>query len=135
VPGVTSAIAAPALAGIPVTYRGIASAFVVLSGHQERAFAASTGAIRPGSATLVVLMGIGRVSALANILLGQGWPGATPAAIISSASQPDQEVWRGTLAELGARPVSGAAAPQKPGTIVIGEVVAAVESQAAIERT
>src|SRR4029077_21142776 len=59
VPGVTSAIAAPALAGIPVTHRGLASSFFVLSGHDEESFAASIQHVEPGGATLVVLMGLG----------------------------------------------------------------------------
>src|SRR5204863_222528 len=59
VPGVTSAIAAPALAGIPVTYRGVSSAFCVVSGHSEQAFAAAVGSLRPAGITLVVLMGLG----------------------------------------------------------------------------
>jgi uroporphyrin-III C-methyltransferase/precorrin-2 dehydrogenase/sirohydrochlorin ferrochelatase len=134
VPGVTSAIAAPALAGIPVTYRGIVSAFIVVSGHDEQAFTSSAAAIQPGSATVVVLMGVGRAAALAKILLDQGWPTRTPAAIISSASHPDQDVWWGTLAELAAPPSSGMFSAEGPGTIVIGEVVAVAQSDAAIER-
>jgi uroporphyrin-III C-methyltransferase/precorrin-2 dehydrogenase/sirohydrochlorin ferrochelatase len=134
VPGVSSAIAAPALAGIPVTYRGIVSAFVVVSGHDEQAFTSSAAAIHPGSATVVVLMGVGRAAVLARILLDRGWPSGTPAAIISSASHPDQDVWWGTLAELAAPPRSGAFSAEGPGTIVIGEVVAVAQSDAAIER-
>ena len=60
VPGVTSAIAAPALAGIPVTHRGVSSAFLVVSGHDETAFASAVGALQPDGVTLVVLMGLGR---------------------------------------------------------------------------
>ena len=59
VPGVTSAIAAPALAGIPVTHRGLASSFFVVSGHDEESFAASIQHVEPGGVTLVVLMGLG----------------------------------------------------------------------------
>src|ERR671911_546996 len=57
VPGVTSAIAAPALAGIPVTHRGAASAFVTVSGHDERAWAPVVEGLPPHSATIVVMMG------------------------------------------------------------------------------
>src|SRR6476659_5942653 len=58
VPGITSAIAAPGLAGIPVTHRGLASGFLVVSGHDEQTFAAAAGAIAPNTVTLVVLMGM-----------------------------------------------------------------------------
>src|SRR5207249_8508515 len=57
VPGVTSAIAAPALAGIPITHRGVSSAFLVVSGHDDVAFASEVANVRPHSLTLVVLMG------------------------------------------------------------------------------
>jgi len=60
VPGVTSAVAAPALAGIPVTHRGLASAFLVVSGHDEEAFASAIAGLEPGGMTIVALMGVGR---------------------------------------------------------------------------
>ena len=63
VPGVSSAIAAPALAGIPVTHRGVSSAFLVVSGHDEAVFASAVGALQPNGVTLVVLMGVGRSAA------------------------------------------------------------------------
>ena len=58
VPGVSSAIAAPALAGIPVTHRGVSSAFLVVSGHDEEAFRSAIGRLHPNGVTLVVLMGL-----------------------------------------------------------------------------
>src|SRR5436190_10720245 len=60
VPGVTSATAAPALAGIPVTHRGLASSFYVVSGHDEDTFASAIRHVEPGGVTLVVLMGVAR---------------------------------------------------------------------------
>src|SRR2546427_6703155 len=57
VPGITSAIAAPALAGIPVTHRGLASAFLVVSGHDEEAFASAIAGVEPGGVTIVALLG------------------------------------------------------------------------------
>src|SRR6185436_19954056 len=63
VPGVTSAIAAPAAAGIPVTHRGLASAFLVVSGHEDEAFAAAIAGVEPGGMTIVALMGLGRSAA------------------------------------------------------------------------
>jgi uroporphyrin-III C-methyltransferase len=122
VPGVTSAIAAPASAGIPVTHRGVASAFLVVSGHEEEAFASAIAALQPNGITVVVLMGLGRSAAIACHLIDRGWSRGTPAAIIVDASRPQQQVWRGTLDELArdAMTMDGCGA----GTIVIGDVVA-----------
>src|SRR5205807_8314203 len=97
VPGVTNAVGAPALAGIPVTHRGLASALLVVSGHDEDAFAASVGCLRPEGVTLVILMGYRRRSALARRLADRGWPRRTPAAIVAGGSLPRQQVWRGPL--------------------------------------
>ncbi|MFL5275807.1 MAG: uroporphyrinogen-III C-methyltransferase, partial [Myxococcales bacterium] len=58
VPGVSSAVAGPALCGIPVTHRGVASAFLVVSGHAPSGFTAALGSLSPGAATIVVLMGL-----------------------------------------------------------------------------
>ena len=121
VPGISNAVAAPALAGIPVTHRGIASAFLVVSGHDLDALCASVGGVTPGAATLVVLMGLSRAAGIASVLAARGWALETPAAVIVEASLPAQQVWRGTLGELAA---DGAAiSGDGPGTIVIGEVV------------
>jgi uroporphyrin-III C-methyltransferase/precorrin-2 dehydrogenase/sirohydrochlorin ferrochelatase len=122
VPGVTSAVAAPALAGIPVTHRGLASAFLVVSGHDEEAFASAITGLEPGGTTIVALMGVGRSAALARRLIERGWTGATPAAVIVDASMPGQQVWRGTLDDLAAERADITAAG--PGTIVVGAVVA-----------
>ena len=100
VPGITSAVAAPALAGIPVTHRGLASAFLVASGHDESAFAATIGRLEPNGVTIVVLMGVGRAAAIGRLLLERGWAPATPAAMIVDASMPSQQAWYGRLEEL-----------------------------------
>jgi uroporphyrin-III C-methyltransferase / precorrin-2 dehydrogenase / sirohydrochlorin ferrochelatase len=121
VPGISNAVAAPALAGIPVTHRGLASAFFVVSGHDAGAFASCVGGLTPGAATLVVLMGLGRSEAIASTLIARGWPHRTPVAIIMDASLPAQQLWRGTLADLAAD--RAALYGDGPGTIVIGEVV------------
>jgi uroporphyrin-III C-methyltransferase / precorrin-2 dehydrogenase / sirohydrochlorin ferrochelatase len=123
VPGVSSAVAAPALAGIPVTHRGLSSGFVAVSGHAEAAYGPVLGSLAPRSATVVVLMGLGNRAAVASLLLARGWPAATPAAIVFDASGPAQDVWRGTLAGLGTAivPENAEAAP---GTLVIGDVAA-----------
>jgi uroporphyrin-III C-methyltransferase/precorrin-2 dehydrogenase/sirohydrochlorin ferrochelatase len=121
VPGVSSALAAPALANIPVTHRGLASGFVVVSGHAERAWRPLVDAVAPGSATLVVLMGLASRAALAAGLLARGWSQETPVAVLYAASQPDASSWTGTLAELGEG--LGGSEGTDAGTIVIGAVV------------
>lgn len=120
VPGLSSAIAAPALAGIPVTHRGLAAGFVVLSGHAPAAYQPIVDGLRPGVATLVVLMGVRGRAELAAHLVARGWDAATPAALVLSASHPSQAAWTGTLAGLGAAPIDDADAP---GVLVIGAVV------------
>ena len=121
VPGVTSAVAAAGLAGIPVTHRGTSAAFVVLSGHAATAYAPVLDSLAPHSATLVVMMGLASAADIAERLIAHGWNPSTPAAIVRGASTEDAEKWTGTLAELGvAVDVSDS---DRPGTIVIGEVV------------
>ena len=122
VPGISSAIAAPGAAGIPVTHRGVASAFLVVSGHDEDAFASSIAALQPNGVTVVVLMGMGRAAAIAGRLIDRGWSRGTPAAVIVDASRDRQQVWRGTLDQMAADAVAVDAGGA--GTIVIGDVVA-----------
>ena len=118
-PGVSSAVAAPALSGIPVTHRGLASAFVVVSGHAEEAYGPVLRSLAPGAATLVILMGIATRAATSAMLLSRGWPATTPAALLFSASRPESFTWLGTLATLGTAP-----ADEAPGVIVVGATVA-----------
>lgn len=121
VPGVSTAVSAPALAGIPVTYRGIASGFVVVSGHAETAFGPLLDAILPDTATIIVLMGIASRGVLAARLIRRGWRPETPAAVVLAASTPAMRRWSGRLDELGHAPLE--AGGGAPGTIVIGDVV------------
>jgi len=121
VPGVSAAVAAPAVAGIPVTHRGIASGFVVVSGHAADVYQPLIGVLPASGATLVVLMGFAERAGIAECLDRAGWSPDVPAAIISNASQESQAVWMGTLAGLAAA-LPGATA-QDAHTIVIGEVV------------
>ena len=121
VPGLTTAVAAPALAGIPVTHRGIASGFVVVSGHAPSAYMPILGALAPGFTTVVVLMGMRERAGLSAFLTAQGWRTDTAAAVIARASQPTQRVWTGTL-EMLSGALRGARA-DTAGVIVIGEVV------------
>jgi uroporphyrin-III C-methyltransferase/precorrin-2 dehydrogenase/sirohydrochlorin ferrochelatase len=127
VPGISSAIAAPALAGIPVTHRGLASGFLVVSGHDEQTFATAAGAIAPNSVTLVVLMGMARLAPLAGQLIARGWAAGTPAAVVVGASTPAQQAWRGTLGDMAGGQVTLAAESGTPGTVVIGEVVSVAD--------
>lgn len=133
VPGVTSAVAAPALAGIPVTHRGTSSAVLVVSGHATDALDSTLGAVRPHAATVVVLMGLGRRGIVADQLCGLGWSPDTPAAIVCAASTPDAWTWTGPLRDLAdAQPPAGLA-----GVLVIGDVVelrAAVAAATAIRQ-
>jgi uroporphyrin-III C-methyltransferase/precorrin-2 dehydrogenase/sirohydrochlorin ferrochelatase len=121
VPGVSSAWSAATLAGIPLTHRGVASGFVVLSGHAPEAYEPVLGALPPHSATIVMLMGIAERARIAELLLRRGWRAGTPAAIVFSASQADQQVRRLTLAALP--PAADDRPGGAPGVIVIGDVV------------
>src|SRR5207302_2088334 len=85
VPGISAAVAGPALAGIPVTHRGTVSAFLVVSGHAETAFAPALGSLAPGAATVVVLRGIATRAATVALLLSRGWKPQTRAAVLLSA--------------------------------------------------
>jgi uroporphyrin-III C-methyltransferase/precorrin-2 dehydrogenase/sirohydrochlorin ferrochelatase len=123
VPGVSAAIAAPALAGIPVTHRGLATGFAVISGHSEDAYGPSLDAIAPGSMTVVVLMGLAQREGIAARLKARGWSPDTPAAVALGASSPEASTWRGTLGELAGAPLPGPAG-SLPGTLVVGAVAA-----------
>jgi len=119
VPGVSAAIAAPELAGIPLTHRGTASGFLVLSGHAIDAFERGLLAVQPNAVPIVVLMGVGSRAELAQKLVAQGWRAETPAAIVCGASTPDQWVWTGIVSDLGQAEVPAGIA----GVVVIGDVV------------
>jgi uroporphyrin-III C-methyltransferase/precorrin-2 dehydrogenase/sirohydrochlorin ferrochelatase len=129
VPGVSSAIAGPALAGIPVTHRGLSAGFVVVSGHAPTAWQPVLAGLAPACATVVVLMGLRQRAAIATDLVARGWAPALPAAIVLSAGTPHQATWTGTLAELGAAPLAD---PDAPGILVIGEVVRLAPSLASV---
>jgi uroporphyrin-III C-methyltransferase/precorrin-2 dehydrogenase/sirohydrochlorin ferrochelatase len=121
VPGVSSAVAAPALAGIPVTHRGLSSGFVVVSGHSETAYGPVLRELSPQSLTIVVLMGLASRGAIASFLIARGWRPDTPAALLLGASTPDSAVWTGTLESL--RSAALETRGDAPGTLVIGDVV------------
>jgi uroporphyrin-III C-methyltransferase len=120
VPGVSSAIAAPAAAGIPLTTRMASSGFTVVTAHQDPANDRTLdwNALARLGTTLVILMGAARATAIRDRLIAGGMPVSTPVAIITNATQPDQTEIRGTLAELGNQPI------QSPATIIVGDVAA-----------
>ena len=131
VPGVSAALAGPALSGIPVTHRGLVSAFLVVSGHAEAAFTPVLGSLAPGAATIVVLMGISTRAAIAAVLLSRGWDPQTPTAVLLSASTAEARSWRGTLATLGTCELPELY-PDSPGLLVIGATVAIADQLEAL---
>jgi uroporphyrin-III C-methyltransferase / precorrin-2 dehydrogenase / sirohydrochlorin ferrochelatase len=127
VPGVTTAVAAPGLAGIPVTHRGVASGFLVLAGHTGDTFEAALAAVRPNSVTLVVMMGLAGRDEIAARLGDHGWSPDSPAALVCGASTADEWTWTGPLSEVAsAMPPEGV-----PGVLVVGDVVEVREALAA----
>jgi len=129
VPGISSSVAAPALAGIPVTHRGMSTGFLVVSGHADEAWQPALDSLAPGAVTVVVLMGLAHRGAIAARLLERGWSAQTPAAIVWAASRAEGSAWRGTLGELAAASPSTESA-DSPGTIVVGAVVSLAEALA-----
>jgi uroporphyrin-III C-methyltransferase len=126
VPGVSAAVAGPALCGIPLTHRGLSSAFLVVSGHSEAAFAPALESLAPGAATVLVLMGLAARAAIAATLLSRGWDAATPAAVLLGVSTPAACSWRGSLATLEMCELP-ALHPDAAGLLVIGATVAVAD--------
>ena len=120
VPGVSSAVSAPAAAGIPVTMRGVSSGFTVITAHQDP----SSGrwldwdALAQAGTTLVILMGAARATQIADRLRAGGMADDTPVAVISAATTRRQRVDRTDLAGLRHLQVAS------PATIVVGAVAA-----------
>lgn len=123
VPGISSAIAVPAYAGIPVTQRGVAVSFAVVTGHEDPAKPASQidWPALTGIGTLVFLMGVIRLREISTQLIAHGRSSDTPAAVIQSGTTIDQVTVVGTLATI-ADDVARAGVGS-PATLVIGEVV------------
>jgi uroporphyrin-III C-methyltransferase len=130
VPGVTTAVAAAELAGIPVTHRGLATGFLVIAGHTGEALERAVSGVRPDAVTLVVMMGLAGRAEIAATLIRGGWPATLSAAIVCGASRPDEWIWTGRLDAMGAVPVPA----DVPGVLVIGEVVDVREALAASAR-
>jgi uroporphyrinogen III methyltransferase/synthase len=123
VPGITSAIAAPAYAGIPVTWRFSSTSFTVVTGHEDPSVgeegSVDWDAVARVGGTIVILMGVARLPAITQRLLAAGLPPETPAAAVTWGTRPGQTTVRATLATLAGAGVAS------PATIVIGAVAAA----------
>ena len=121
VPGVSSAVAVPAAAGIPVTHRGLGSSFAVVTGHEDPAKAGGhihwEGLARAVD-TLVILMGAAMLPVIAARLIAAGRDAATPAAVIERGTTAAQRSVTGTLGDIAER----ASALGPPAVVVIGPV-------------
>lgn len=124
VPGVTSALAAPAGAGIPATHRGVAQDVHIVSAHvppgDERSTVDWSGLARAGG-TVVVLMGVGHLESVADALVSHGRSADTPVAVVQEATLPGQRTVTGTLSTIAASARSAGVRP--PAVVIIGEVV------------
>ena len=132
VPGITSALAAPACAGIPLTRRGVSAAVRIVSGHEapdKDAGQIHWDALRPDGGTLVVLMGLRR---LAATLLANGWAAETPAAVIAHGTLPAQRTVCAPLAHIARSAAEHAL--DAPAVLVVGEVVRLREQLAWMEK-
>ncbi|MFZ9630227.1 MAG: uroporphyrinogen-III C-methyltransferase [Ilumatobacteraceae bacterium] len=125
VPGISSSVAAPAAAGIPVTHRGLSASFTVVTGHRERGGSSDVAweALAAVGGTIVVLMGVAERGHIARRLMDGGLPADTPVAAVRWGTRPDQQAVRTTLEHLAATHL------ESPATIVIG-AVAALDLQA-----
>jgi uroporphyrinogen III methyltransferase / synthase len=124
VPGITSAIAAPAYAGIPLTHREHASSFVVVTGHEDPAKpdSAIDWSRIAGASTIVVLMGMEHLASLAEQLMTHGVGAGTPAAVVQDGTRPSQRCVTAPLAEIAR--VAEREGIGAPAVLVAGDVVA-----------
>ncbi len=124
VPGVSSAIAAPAYAGVPLTHRHVSSAFTVITGHEDPAKGDSSinyRALARMGGTIVIMMGVKRLPAIMQELSRHGLDAQTPAAIIEKGAMPSQRVFVGTVETIAQ--IARAHDIQPPAITVIGDVV------------
>ncbi len=122
VPGVTSAIAAPAYAGIPVTLRHSSTSFTVVTGHEDPSVgddgSVDWRAVAQVGGTIVILMGVARIGRIAAELMAAGRSPDTPVAAVRWGTRPEQHTVRATLATIGDQPLA------TPSVIVVGDVAA-----------
>jgi uroporphyrin-III C-methyltransferase len=120
VPGITSAVAVPAYAGIPVTHRRLGSAFAVVTGHECAGASDLDWAALARIPTLVVLMGHRALRTITARLLTAGIAPATPAAVVSRGTTPDQRTVVSTIDGIAAAAAQARLAP--PSILIVGEV-------------
>ena len=124
IPGVSSAVAVPAYAGIPVTYRGVASSFTVVTGHKalrEDSPIIEWDKLAQGSDTLLILMGLTNLAHIVEQLIKNNKPPSTPVAVITHGTTSRQRCVTGTLQDILSRVESENLEP--PVVVVVGEVV------------
>ncbi len=124
IPGITSAIAAPAYAGIPVTHRGVASSFAVITGHEDpekEITSINWSNLATGVDTLVFLMAMANIEQIVSRLIANGLSSDTPVAIIKEGTRPQQKVITGTLKNIVKIATENSMGP--PAIIVVGQVV------------
>jgi len=124
VPGISSAVAVPAYAGIPVTHRGLASSFAVIAGHEDPGKASSSidwEKLATGVDTLVFLMGMRNLPTIATKLLEHGRPPDTPVAVIEDGTSPEQKTVVSSLKDIEDKVKEYRLGP--PAVVVVGEVV------------
>jgi uroporphyrin-III C-methyltransferase len=120
IPGITSAIAAPAAAGIPVTHRGVARSFAVVTGSSAHGDGVVLASIATATDTLIVLMAAGSLADRCAELVAAGRPADEPAAIVQWATTPEERTVTGTLADLPIRALRARIGP--PATLSVGQV-------------
>lgn len=123
VPGVSSAIAGPGYAGIPVTHRSCTPAMAIITGHEadDPENGQFPWTSLAGIGTVIILMGVGRLRQIAQRLVEAGKPATTAVAVIEQATTPDQRTITGTLADIADRATAAGVKP--PALIVVGDVV------------
>lgn len=124
VPGITSAVAVPAYAGIPVTHRGLSSSLAVITGHEDPSKKSSSirwDKLATAADTLVILMGMQRLPQITALLIKHGRKGSTPVAVIRDGTLPSQVSITGTLKNIADRVRK--AGLEAPAVIVVGDVV------------
>ena len=129
VPGVTSGVAAPAYAGIPVTHRNVSTSVVFVTGHEDPTKGRSDvdwARIAKGADTLVLYMGVGRLKEISTELVAAGRSPETPVACVRWGTIPEQRTVTGTLEDIAARVAQADLKP--PAITVVGDVVALREA-------
>ncbi len=124
IPGITSAVAVPAYAGIPVTHRGLAAGFTVITGHEDPEKNGSDldwSALSKGAGTNVILMGMGKLDLIAKRLINEGLSPSTPVALIQNGTRAGQKILTGSLEDIAMKANMEGFSP--PAIIITGNVV------------